>query len=326
MARISYLNPKYKISDIKSYSDEYMSLTKEKYKQFNLLKNKKKSIKDIIQEFENLIKFINEKSDKLGNLNLYKEINTLREELSGDEENIFNKIIMNKTIILEDQNNINNINIKPKNLTKNIKLLFASRTKNIKLKKKDIIRSKSCYDMINYKENNNNDDKDINEKKDINYYNLDNLDYNIISNNDFKIISLKKQKYLNVAEKLDKSINDISILYENRTKEISNLIDINSKKLSNIQQENELLKSEIADMKRIYESNKKNKMNNMKNINKFNKRYEDIIKRLDICKNNSDIISKNIEKENYIDMIKKKYKIKEKNKIVLLQKERLSNN
>ena len=126
-----------------------MSLTKEKYKQFNLLKNKKKSIKDIIQEFENLIKFINEKSDKLGNLNLYKEINTLREELSGDEENIFNKIIMNKNIILEDQNNFNNINIKPKNLTKNIKLLFASRTKNIKLKKKDIIRSKSCYDMIN---------------------------------------------------------------------------------------------------------------------------------------------------------------------------------
>ena len=180
--------------------------------------------------------------------------------------------------------------------------------------------------MINCKENNNSDDKDINGKKDINYYNLDNLDYNIISNNDFKIISLKKQKYLNVAEKLDKSINDISILYENRTKEISNLIDINSKKLSNIQQENELLKSEIADMKRIYESNKKNKMNNMKNINKFNKRYEDIIKRLDICKNNSDIISKNIEKENYIDMIKKKYKIKEKNKIVLLQKERLSNN
>jgi len=170
LARISYLNPKYKISDIKSYSDEYMALTKEKYRQFNLLKNKKKSIKDIIQEFENLIKFINEKSDKLGNLNLYKEINTLREELSGDEENIFNKIIMNKNIILEDQNNINNINIKPKNLTKNTKLLFASRTKNIKLKKKDIIRSKSCYDMINSKENNNNDDKDINGKKDINYY------------------------------------------------------------------------------------------------------------------------------------------------------------
>ena len=43
---------------------------------------------------------------------------------------------------------------------------------------------------------------------DFNDYDLNNIDYNIISNNDFNDISSKKQKYLNLKEKIDKTINE----------------------------------------------------------------------------------------------------------------------
>ena len=159
---------------------------------------------------------------------------------------------------------------------------------------------------------------------DFNDYDLNNIDYNIISNNDFNDISSKKQKYLNLTEKLDKTINDISLFYENRTKEISTLIDMNSKKLSNIQQENELLKSEISDMRRILELNKKkHKLMNINNRNNFNKKYEESMRKLNICKDinipHINLDNKDIIRENKLDKIKKKYITK--NKITLFQKD-----
>ena len=103
---------------------------------------------------------------------------------------------------------------------------------------------------------------------------------------------------------------------------------MNSKRLSNIQQENELLKSEIADMRRILELNKKEIK--IKNRSNFDENFEKAIKKLEMYKNeNSSEIeentSKNIEKDSYIEMIKKKYKLKNKSKIILMQKEALPN-
>ena len=162
----------------------------------------------------------------------------------------------------------------------------------------------------------------------LNDYNCDNMDYKTISNFDFEKILIKKQKYLNFTEKLDKSINDTSIFYENKIKEINNLLEMNSKRLSNIQQENEQIKNEIADMRRILELNKKEIK--IKNRSNFDENFEKAIKKLKIYKNenNSEIeenTSKNIEKDSYIEMIKKKYKLKNKSKIILMQKEALPN-
>ena len=102
---------------------------------------------------------------------------------------------------------------------------------------------------------------------------------------DFKNLYSKKQKYLSLTEKLDKTINDLNTFYENRTKEINFLLDMNSKKLSNLHQENELLKSEIADMKRMLElKNKSNKLIKVNNRNNFNNIYEETIQKLNIYK------------------------------------------
>ena len=319
IAKMAGFNPKYKVSDIKKFSDEYVVLTKEKYKQHNLLKENKILIKDVVQKFQNLLQIINEKKDEIKNLDLDKEINNLKEDLSGDEENIYNKIILNKTIILENYYQKNYI--KENNSSNNLKLLMPTRNKELLVKNKFILRSKSSLGSpILRKKLDNNFNKNTKSKKEmeLNDYDLNSIDYNVISNNDFINLSSKKQKYLNLTEKLDKTISDISLFYENRTKEISTLTEMNSKKLSNIQQENELLKSEIADMKRILELNqKKHKLMNINNRNNFNKKYEDSIRNLNICKetNNSHISlgNKDIEREKFLDAVKKKYKISNKN-------------
>ena len=315
--KIFCLNPKHKVADIKIYSDEYLSLTNEKFRHFCKLKNTKKLIKDAILQFQSLIKTINEKNSMIKNPDLDKEMINLKEDLSGDEESIYNRIINNKTIININDNNTSK-KLRNSDSAKQIDFI-TSRAKKLHLKSKNMIKSKSSLNMTNFTKN------DMN----LNDYDCDNIDYKTISNFDFEKILIKKQKYLNFAEKLDKSINDTSIFYENKIKEINNLLEMNSKKLSNVQQENELLKSEIADMRRILELNKKE--NKIKSRNNFDKNYEKAIKKLEMCKNENTSekevnTSKNIEKDSYIEMIKKKYKPKNKSKLLLIQKEVIPNN
>ena len=149
------LNPKYRVSDIKKYSDEYITLTKEKYKHYKILKDSKILIKDVIQKFQNLIQIINEKKEEIKNLDLDKEISKLKEDLSGGEENIYNKIILDKTIILENYYKKNNI--KENGSTDNLKSILSSRTKKFHLKNKVLSHSKSSIGLANIqkKEDNN---------------------------------------------------------------------------------------------------------------------------------------------------------------------------
>ena len=326
--KVRSLNPKYKISDVKNFSDKYISLTKEKYKQKTLLKNNKKVINEMVQKFKDLLQKINEEKEEIKNSELNREINILKKDLSGDEENIYNKIISDKSIIIS--NHYKN-NIKLNNSTNNLRIMLTTRTQKIRLEKKGLFHNKSSQD-INIQKYRKRKIKYISiDNKNINSisYDYDNIDYDLMSNVDFKNLSSKKQKYLNLTEKLDKTINDLTTFYENRIKEINILLDMNSKKLSNIHQENELLTSEIADMKRVLELNNiTHKLMNVNNRSNFNNVYEDSIRKLNILKvkekNISQINTNNFDndRESYIEKIKKKYK----NKIKLFHKESLLNN
>ena len=99
---IKSLNPKYTITDEKNFYNKYLILTKEKIKQKNLLKNNKKLINEEIKKFQDLMQIINDQKGKIKNSDLNKEINILKEDLSGDEEKIYNKIISDKSIILSN--------------------------------------------------------------------------------------------------------------------------------------------------------------------------------------------------------------------------------
>ena len=151
-----------------------------------------------------------------------------------------------------------------------------------------------------------------------------------MTNHDYEKITNKREKYYNLDEKLDKSIKDLSIFYENKIKDINTILDINSKKLSNIQQENELLKSKITDMRRILELNIKEqkllkqnlryKNNNLieKIITKNNKIENQKEKEKEKEKFDISEIRKNLEiqsessKNEYINMLKEKYKVKKR--------------
>ena len=282
----------------------------------------------MVQKFKDLLQKINEEKEEIKNSELNREINILKKDLSGDEENIYNKIISDKSIIIS--NHYKN-NIKLNNSTNNLRIMLTTRTQKIRLEKKGLFHNKSSQD-INIQKYRKRKIKYISiDNKNINSisYDYDNIDYDLMSNVDFKNLSSKKQKYLNLTEKLDKTINDLTTFYENRIKEINILLDMNSKKLSNIHQENELLTSEIADMKRVLELNNiTHKLMNVNNRSNFNNVYEDSIRKLNILKikekNTSQINTNNFDndRESYIEKIKKKYK----NKIKLFHKESLLNN
>ena len=343
------LNSKIKNNnEIKKYSDEYTTLMKEKYKQYMKLNNNKKLIKDAMEQFQYLMKMINgeenekkndkEKEkilDKIKNLKLEEEIKNLKEDLSGNEETIYNRIISDKAIILEKYKKINksssiifsnNKNYNNNKSINKIRIKLISKDKNINdnNKNKKILNSKSCDDFIAkekiYNNINNINDEDIN------------INYDTMTNSDYDKIKEKNQKYFNLDERLDKSIKELSLFYERKIKEINSVLDINSKQLSNIQQENELLKSKIADLGKILELNKKEKkqlISNSENVNfsddkklNGNERNETIIKSQkfenseigsNIPYKKSEIRIKNIklkEREKYIEKIKAKYKVK----------------
>ena len=343
------LNSKVKNNnEIKKYSDEYTTLMKEKYKQYKKLNNNKKLIKDALEQFQYLMKMINgeeneKKNDKEKdkildqnkNLKLEEEINNLKEDLSGNEETIYNRVISDKAIILEKYKTINKsssiIMSNNKNYNNNksinkirIKLISKDKNVNENNKNKKILNSKSCDDFIAkekiYNNINNINDEDIN------------INYETMTNSDYDKIKEKNQKYFNLDERLDKSIKELSLFYERKIKEINSVLDINSKQLSNIQQENELLKSKIADLGKILELNKKEKkqlITNYKNINSSNdknlngnemnefdtknQKFENYEIDSNIPYKKSEIKIKNIklkEREKYIEKIKAKYKVK----------------
>ena len=348
------LNSKIKISnDIKKYSDEYTTLMKEKYNQFVKLNNNKKLIKDAVAQFQYLMKMLNEDENnnenkkeneknyennfinKIKNLKIEEDINNLKEDLSGNEENIYNKVITDKSIILlKYYKNINKnrpssiINKRNNKSIKKIKLSIENLPKNIKNNNnKKLINSKSCNDVIsqNKIKNNENNNNNLDFIDDIN---LNEINYDNLTNIEYEKINAKKQKYYNLDERLDKSLRDLSLLYEHKIKEINILLDINTKNLSNIQQENELLKSKIADLRRILELNKKeqkllNQNMRYKNNNNLNEKKLSRNNVLDVKEEKFQIsdIGKDItytnkvdksNKSEYIDMLKEKYKVKNK--------------
>ena len=343
------LNSKIKNNnEIKKFSDEYTTLMKEKYKHYMKLNNNKKLIKDALEQFQYLMKMINREEnekkndkekdkilDKIKNLKLEEEINNLKEDLSGNEETIYNRVISDKAIILEKYKKINksssiimsnNKNYNNKKSINKLRIKLISKDKNVNEnnKNKKILNSKSCDDFIAkekiYNNINNINDEDIN------------INYETMTNSDYDKIKEKNQKYFNLDERLDKSIKELSLFYERKIKEINSVLDINSKQLSNIQQENELLKSKIADLGKILESNKKEKkqiITNFENINSSNNKnlngnemneFDNKNQKFENYENGSNIPSKkgeikikNIklkEREKYIEKIKAKYKVK----------------
>lgn len=113
-----------------------------------------------------------------------------------------------------------------------------------------------------YNTNNNNDIGDINNLEDKDF---SNITYETLTDFEYKELKTKKEHYSDIIIKIENSIKEAKKMYERKLKEMSNTLDQSSKKLSYIEQENELLKSEIADLSKINKLNEE--ANQMKRDN-----------------------------------------------------------
>lgn len=79
------------------------------------------------------------------------------------------------------------------------------------------------------------------------------FDYDNTSEEDYKLLLAKIKEYQKTNERLEKNIKDFEKTSDKKLKDISNSILYNSQKLLELQQENDLISSEIGNLEKIYE-------------------------------------------------------------------------
>ena len=96
-------NKKYP-KEIKSYTEEVKTLSTKKHEYYLRLNKNKKSLMNLIEEFEKTEKIYNELHDKENffNRNIEEDLNKIRKDLTGDENTIFEKAENKSSIILQE--------------------------------------------------------------------------------------------------------------------------------------------------------------------------------------------------------------------------------
>ncbi len=256
-----------KNQNINNLTNELKTLHIKKAEYFSKLNKNKKTLVICQKELNNLKEKYdeNKKNNKYFNARIEEEINRLNDDLTGTEEEIYNKVENDKTFIqkkIAHQEKVNSLfklsgdpkklklrkgnSLEPlarKAIRYDVRSGYNTRRMNIVAKNKNPIEI--AYEKNKTKENVNSN-KNILEEDD-----LSNINYNTLTDYEYRELLIKKEHYNDVTIKLEKSIKEAQKMYIRRIKEIKITLDDNSKKLSTRKQENELLKCEIADLNKI---------------------------------------------------------------------------
>ena len=303
--KIENLKDKKKYSaKIKSYIEEIKSLGSKKLDYFIKINSNKRSLENILKEKEILFKLynsnINEEIDE-GILSKIKYwLNLIKSDLEGTEEEIFHKVETDNSKIIKEtekylfkhinknplfipnkkQNteraksfNLNNNNKNNMKINTHYQGIF---TKYSLLQRKTNNKSQPRY-MLNI--NNKENDLKNNKIEDLNF------EYELTSNNDYNELLNKKQEYVEMVNRLEKTMQEVKKISNKKTENIYYSVNDNSRKLNNLKQQNLLIQNEINDLEKVYqltleqfEINKelKTKENNENNIenNKINNEKE----------------------------------------------------
>ena len=319
----SFLFNKKHSLDINNLINELNILNNEKNEALIRLRNNKKVINSCIIKFKNLIKKYEEykKENAFTDINLNKidkDINILKQDLLGNEEEIYNKIENNKMIIFKEisypkpkkikwNSNIqrfNSLNKKrvgsaeqiiklSQNISNNSKKSFCCLRKDIlninvlpkiNLKKNFIVGKRSI--LIN-SNSTKNIQKDLFKNEEFNISNINDINY--IENRSINYLELynnKKEQYNSINKKLDYSIKEVESMYKRKINQIKENLNKNIKKFSNIQRKKDFIKNEINNLNKIIKAQKEQKNNDIDNYIKIEE----------------------IKRENFIEEIKNKYK------------------
>ena len=278
-----------KLSDISKIANELKALETKKHEYFIKLSNNNKFINNCVKELENLEKFYNTQktSKNYFNAKVEEDINRLKEDLAGSEEDIIKRIETDSSFIIRKM--IHNEKMR-ENILKTPIPFKPADAKKMKLKKgnsleplaklkmaRNNIHSGQSRRMNIVAKNKSPLLTNINYNKDNDDFDPSKINYNDLTDFEYKDMISKKEHCYDVVSKLEKSIKEAQKMYQRRVKEIKTTVDENSQKLNAKNKENELLKQEIEDLTKILSLNvEENKINlgqttkskKNKNINK----------------------------------------------------------
>ena len=268
-------------SEIVSLINELSSLNNQKQKALIKLKNTKKIINSSINKFKGVLAIYDENqisNQKL--LKLDRDINLLKNDLLiNDENELYNKIYNGQSLIFNSYNiNIAKFKIlkntpcspdasyterESKNILKNksteylkINSNFLNETKDMKetgVVKKKMFKRNILPKINNYNYTNNKssfiEQNEINPlNKSIRFEELSETKMNEINLHE---INFKKEYYKIIDKKLENSIKDIENMYKRKIKNTEDLLNSTKKKYNDIKKNNDLLKIEIENLRKI---------------------------------------------------------------------------
>ena len=281
--------------DINNLSNQLKTLLKKKADYFSKLNKDIKTIGTCQKELENLEKFYEDKKKKKNYLNpkIEEDIKRLKDDLTGNESEIYNKVqndqafIIRKQIHQEKMNNVFKIPGKKMKLKKgnslepltmkairyDVRSGYNSRRMNIVAKNK-IPEGENTYENKTNDNNINNNPikSDILDEED-----LSKINYNNLTDYAYRELLTKKEHCYDVTARLEKSIKEAMKMYSRKLKDIKANLTANSKKLSERQQENGELETQIEELKKILSlTENEAKHNNMNNLyaNKINEKIK----------------------------------------------------
>ena len=286
--------------DINNLSNQLKTLLKKKADYFSKLNKNIKTIGTCQKELEALEKFYEDKKQKKNYMNpkIEEDIKRIKEDLTGNETDIYNKVQSDQAFIIRKQihqekvnsifkipmpnnpkeNQNNKMKLKKGNslepltmkaIRYDVRSGYHSRRMNIVAKNKSPVQN--TYEKNNTSDNNiiKNDILDEEDYSHMNYSNTTDYGYGTLLT--------KKEHFYDVAARLEKSIKEAMKMYIRKIKDIKANLTANSKKLSERQQENGELETQIEELKKILSLTENEvKRNNMSNIyaNKINEKIK----------------------------------------------------
>ena len=272
--------------DINNLSNQLKTLLKKKADYFSKLNKDIKTLSICKKELETLEAFYEKRKKEKNFINpkVEEDIKRLKEDLTGNETEIYNKVQTDQAFIIRKQihqEKVNNVfktpvlnkpqkmklkkgnSLEPlalKAIRYDVRSGYNSRRMNIVAKNKS--PTQNTYEKNNTS-NNNQIKKEILEEED-----LSNINYNNLTDFEYRELLTKKEHCYDVTARLEKSIKEAMKMYTRKIKEIKVTLNSNSKKLSERQEDNTKLESEIEDLKRILSlTEEEAKLNNMNNLN-----------------------------------------------------------
>ena len=350
--KIKILKDSKKYSEkIKSFTEEIKNLGERKDDFCLKLDSVKKNIENIIKEKEILLKLYKSNIKEISNEESLSKINfwlnLIKSDLEGTEEQIIEKVELNKSKIIKeiDKKNKNNkrniilpllktnlqtersksINSKLENDNNNISMPQTARynkyigifSKYSFLKRNESqpekLRSENDKNVFLTEPDKNNNNDDIK------------LDYETTNEEDFKGLVDKKNEYLKRINVLKETIKETQKISSQKSKVISDDINENSNKLYELQQKNFLIQKEIDELEKEYNL-KNEQFENKKELyfkeeeNNINNNNNGFIIEQKHKRNLSKLSNINDEKEKSI------YQSKNEKKIQIVKEENNENN